>query len=167
MKKQLVLKTSSTWFLRGVLTLMALIALAICIFALPSIPQGALREYPALESNLLYIFVGGLYWAAIPFLAALYQSWKLLNHIDKGTAFSQVSIQALEVIKYCGIGVSIGFAAAVPFLFQVAELDDAPGLGLLALAFTCAPFVVSTFAAVLEKLLQNAINIKSENDLTV
>ena len=49
----------------------------------------------------------------------------------------------------------------------MAELDDAPGLGVIALAFVCMPLVIATFAAVLEKLLQNAIDIKSENDLTV
>ena len=37
----------------------------------------------------------------------------------------------------------------------------------MALAFACIPLVIATFAAVLEKLLKNAINIKSENDLTV
>jgi hypothetical protein len=161
------MKASSTWFLRAVLALMALIALAICIFALPSIPKGAVEEFPRLHTGLLYIFVGGLYLAAIPFLMALYQSWKLLNYIDKDTAFSQASVNALKAIKYCGIGVSIGFAAAIPCLFQIAEIDDAPGLGGMALAFACAPLVVSAFAAILQKLLQNAINIKSENDLTV
>jgi hypothetical protein len=161
------MKATSTWFLRAVLALMALIALAICIFALPSIPKDAILEFPTLHTGLLYIFVGGLYLAVIPFLIALYQSWKLLNHIDKDTAFSQTSVNALKTIKYCGIGVSLCFAATIPLLFQIAELDDAPGLGGVALAFACAPLVISTFAAVLQKLLQNAINIKSENDLTV
>lgn len=146
---------------------MALIALVVCIFVLPTIPKGAIEEFPTLNAGLVYLFVGGLYLAVIPFLIALYQSWKLLNKIDNDTAFSQPSVDALKTIKYCGIGVSICFAAAIPCLFQIAELDDAPGLGGVALAFACAPLVISTFAAVLQKLLQNAINIKSENDLTV
>jgi len=59
------------------------------------------------------------------------------------------------------------YATGIPFLFQLAELDDAPGAGVIALAFACAPLVIATFAAVLQKVLQSAINIKSENDLTV
>ncbi len=165
-ERKVYMKRGSTWFLRAVIGLMGLVAAAVCIFALPAITKGAKIEYPG-PNTLLYIFIGGLYLSAIPFFLALYQALKLLNYIDKNTAFSQASVNALKFIKYCGIAVSICYAAGVPFLFHVAELDDAPGLGLLALAFTCVPLVITTFAAVLEKLLQNAIDIKYENDLTV
>jgi hypothetical protein len=158
---------NSTWFLRTVIVFMGLIALAVCIFALPSITSGVVEEYPRINTLLLYICVGGLYLSAIPFLTALYQSLKLLGYIDKNQAFSQMSVNALKSIKYCGIAVSVCYAAGIPFLFHVAELDDAPGLGVIALAFAATPLVIATFAAVLQKLLQNAIDIKSENDLTV
>jgi hypothetical protein len=49
----------------------------------------------------------------------------------------------------------------------VAQKDDAPGLFALALVFIGASFSVAVFAAVLQQLLQNAIAIKKENDLTV
>ncbi len=160
------MKQGSTWFLRAVIALMGLSALAICIFALPSIKEGAAAEFPGAD-NLLYVFIGGLYLSVIPFFIALYQGLKLLSYIDKNTAFSQASVNALKSIKYSGIAISICYAATIPYLFHVAELDDAPGLGLMALAFACVPLVVTTFAAVLEKLFQNAIKIKSENDLTV
>lgn len=160
------MKRGSTWFLRAVIAFMGLVALAVCIFALPSILKGALIEFPG-ANTLLYIMISGLYLSTIPFFIALYQSLKLLNYIDKNQAFSPASVYALKIIKYCGIAVSVGYAVGIPYLFHVAQLDDAPGLGLIALAFTCAPLVIATFAAVLEMLLQNAINIKSENDLTV
>jgi hypothetical protein len=160
------MKLGSTWFLRLALILMGIIALAICIFALPSIKNDAAIEYPG-ANTLLYIFIGGLYLSVIPFFLALYQASKLLNLIDKNQAFSQTSVIALKYIKYCGIAVSLCYAACIPYLFHVAELDDAPGVGLVALAFTCIPLVISTFAALLQKLLQNALDIKSENDLTV
>jgi hypothetical protein len=161
------MKRGSTLVLRGVIGLLGLIVLAVCIFALPSINQGMPAEYPGVSSILLKVFIGGLYLSVIPIFVAFYQALKLLKLIDKNQAFSQASVDALKYIKYCGILVSLGFATGIPILFQVAELDDAPGLGLVALAFTGAPLVITTFAAVLEKLLQNAINIKSENDLTV
>lgn len=160
------MKRGSTWFLRGVIVLMGLVALAVCIFALPSITSGAAIEYPGADT-LLYILIGGLYLSVIPFFLALYQGLKLLNYIDKNQAFAETSVSALKIIKYCGIAISLCYAVGIPYLFHAAELDDAPGLGLIALAFTCIPLVFSTFAAVLEKLFQNAINIKSENDLTV
>lgn len=152
--------------MRAVLLLMAVIALAVGIFALPAIYDGAPKEYPV-NINLLRLFIAGLYLSIIPFFVALYQALKLLNYIDKDTAFSIASVSALESIKYSAIAISVLHATGIPFLFQVAELDDAAGVGVLALAFACAPLVIATFAAVLEKLLQNAIKIKSENDLTV
>ena len=160
------MQQGSTLFLRAVIVFMGLVALAVCVFALPSIMEGATVEFPG-ANNLLYIFIAGLYLSAVPFFIALYQGLKLLNYIDKNQAFSQVSVSALKSIKYSGIAISICYAAGIPYLFHIAQVDDAPGLGLIALAFTCIPLVVSTFAAVLQKLLQNAINIKSENDLTV
>jgi hypothetical protein len=153
-------------FLRAVIILMGVIALAVCIFALPSISSGAAIEYPGAD-NLRVIFIGGLYLSVLPFFIALYQGLKLLNYIDKNTAFSQVSVKALKIIKYTGIVMSICYMVGVPYLFHIAELDDAPGLGLIALVFAGAPLVIATFSAVLQKVLQSAIAIKSENDLTV
>ncbi len=160
------MKQGSTWFLRGVIVLMGVVALAVCIFALPSMRAGSAVEFPG-AYMLLDIFIGGLYLSVIPFFIALYQGLKLLNYIDKNTAFSQASVDALKLIKYCGVAISLCYASGIPYLFHVAELDDAPGLGLMALAFACVPLVVTTFAGVLQKLFQNVINIKSENDLTV
>lgn len=145
---------------------MGVIALAIAIFAVPSMYKGIPAEYP-INHNLLYLFIAGLYVSAIPFFVALYQAAKLLSFIDKNTAFSENSVKALKNIKYSAITMSISYVACIPLLFNVAEVDDAPGLGAVALAFACAPLVIATFAAVLEKLLQNAISIKAENELTV
>lgn len=161
------MKQGSTWFLRLVILLMAIVAIAVAVFALPSMYKGIPNEFPLISQSLLLLFVGGLYLSLLPFFTALYQALKLLSYIDNNTAFSEKSVNALKVIKYCGIVVCVTYASGIPLLFQVAELDDAPGLGALALAFACVPLVVTTFAAVLEKLLKNAINIKSENDLTV
>ncbi|MGV2643750.1 DUF2975 domain-containing protein, partial [Clostridium perfringens] len=47
------------------------------------------------------------------------------------------------------------------------EKDDAPGIILIGMALIFASIVIAVFAAVLQKLLQEAIDIKSENDLTV
>ena len=48
-----------------------------------------------------------------------------------------------------------------------AELDDAPGVVIVGMISIFAPMVIAVFAAVLQRLLQEAITIKSENDLTV
>ena len=55
----------------------------------------------------------------------------------------------------------------LPFVYIIAEWDDAPGLILIGLVIIGASMVIAVFAAVLQRLLQEAIDIKSENDLTV
>jgi hypothetical protein len=42
-----------------------------------------------------------------------------------------------------------------------------PGVVLLGLIFTFAPLIISLFSAIFEKLLQNAIDIKLENEQIV
>jgi len=109
----------------------------------------------------------GMYVPAIPFFIALYQAWKLLSYIDKNKAFSDLSVKALKNIKYCAITISALYAAGIPYIFYVADKDDAPGVAAMGLVIIFASVVIAAFAALLQKLLQNAIEIKSENDLTV
>ncbi len=160
------MKRGSTVFLKFVLCVMALGALAIAIFAVPQIPRGGAPAHSHII-YFAYLFMGGLYVSAIPFLIALLQAWKLLTYIDTNTAFSENSVTALKIIKYCAIVISILFTTGIPFLFQAAQIEDAPALGLLSLAFAASPLVVAVFAAVLQKLIRNGLDIKSENDLTV
>ncbi len=154
------MKRGSTIFLRGVVLVIGLIVLALCVFALPAgISSDRTGDYRPI---LL-----GLYVPAIPFFFALYQTLKLLSYIDQNLAFSDASIKTLKYIKYCAITISAMFAAGMPYIYLVADKDDAPGVILLGLVIIFASFVIATFAAVLQKLLQNAMDIKSENDLTV
>lgn len=55
----------------------------------------------------------------------------------------------------------------MPLFYLMAEADDAPGIIVIGLVMIFASMVIGVFAAVLQKLLKEAIDIKSENDLTV
>jgi hypothetical protein len=153
-----------TFFLKAVVVLIGLAILAICIFGLPSIANEAADHYA--KSVYVPILIG-VYAAAIPFYAALYQALRLLSYIDRNKAFSELSIQAIRNIKWCAVAISILYAGCMPFIFQIAQDDDAPGLAALGLVVIGASLVIAVFAAVLQKLLQHAIDIKSENDLTI
>ena len=153
-----------TLFLKIVVLLMGIPILALCLFGLPSIANEAAEHYPA---YWVYPAIIGMYLAAIPFYLALYQAFKLLIYIDNNIAFSELSVKALKFIKRCGITISALYALVIPLFYLVAEEDDAPGLIFIGLAIMFAPTVIAVFAAVLEKLLQVAIDIKSVNDLTI
>ena len=154
------MKRGSTLFLKAVVVLMGLAVLAVCVFALPvAIKSGEAGGYTPI---LL-----GLYLPTIPFFIALYMALKLLGYIDENRAFSDLSVNVLKNIKYCGVAISAMFVLGLPYIFITAERDDAPGVIVLALVIIFASIAVATFAAVLQKLLRDALAIKSENDLTV
>lgn len=159
------MKRGSTIFLKIAVFLIGIIALALCIFSLPSLAmRTAEREIEF--AYLQYPVLIGIYITAIPFFFALYQALKLLSYIDKNKAFSELSVNALKYIKYCAFTISILYAIGIPSLFliiQEVQLHMVT-MGFL-IIFTSA--VITVFAAVLQKLLKEAIDIKSENDLTV
>ncbi|WP_368488494.1 DUF2975 domain-containing protein [Clostridium sp. BJN0013] len=150
------MKRCSTIFLRIAVFLIGIPVLALCIFWLPLVAD--YLHYPILI---------GVYASAITFFFALYQALKLLSYIDKNKAFSELSIKALKNIKYCAITISIIYAVLIPFVVPIADADDAPGFMGFPVIFIFASIVVGVFAAVLQRLLQDAIDIKSENDLTI
>lgn len=150
----------STNFLRAVLLVVAVAVLGLCLVALP---LGIMTDVTGLYRPILI----GMYIPAIPFFIALYQSFRLLGSVDAGTSFSESSVQSLRSIKHCAALVSLLYALGMPYIFHAADLDDAPGVVLIGLIIIMASLVIAVFAALLQKLLQNAIDIKSENDLTV
>jgi hypothetical protein len=163
------MKRGSTLFLKIAVILMGLPVFALCLFLLPQIADEA-NEAAARGSDLAFVVYGILmimYISAIPFYFALYQSFNLLSYIDKNQAFSELSVEALKKIKNCAIIISGLYAVALPFVFIMAEVDDAPGLVIVGMIPIFASIVIAVFAAVLQRLLQEAITIKSENDLTV
>ena len=69
-------------------------------------------------------------------------------------------MKTLKNIKHCAILLSILIVVAGLFIRLTHNTEDDPA-GFLAIC------IATTFVAIVEKLLQNAIDMKSENDLTV
>ena len=109
----------------------------------------------------------GMLLTAIPFFMILYQAFNLLQYIDRNTAFSEASVKALRRIKTYALVISGFYVVCMPYIYYVAEKDDAPGGILIGMILAVAPAVIAVFVAILQALLQSAIAIKSENDLTV
>ncbi|SMF85196.1 Protein of unknown function [Paenibacillus uliginis N3/975] len=160
------MKRGSTLFLKIAVIIIGIPVLALCIFFVPAIANFASELYPDI-GYIKYLVIIDLYAAAIPFYFALYQAFILLNYIDKNKAFSELSVRALKNIKYCAITISIVYVVGVPLLYLIAEKDDAPGMIVIGLVIIFASMVIAVFAAVLQKLLKEAIDIKSENDLII
>ncbi|KXY55680.1 DUF2975 domain-containing protein [Bacillus cereus] len=160
------MKQGSTLFLKTAVILMGIPVLAICIFLVPNIGNFAAELYPEMAYIKYLVFIN-LYATAIPYYFALYQTFKLLNYIDKNNAFSELSVKALKNIKYSALAISVLYVLGMPLFYLVAERDDAPGIIVIGMIIIFASMVIAVFAAVLQRLLKDAIDIKSENDLTV
>ena len=159
------MKRGSTLFLKVVISLIAIAALAVMI-------RFPLTEGRAVNLDLFSIysdpFIVYGYLASIPFFVALYQAFKLLGYIGQNKVFSLSSVKALRTIKYCAIILSTSIVMAILYIRIFHSKDDDPaGAIAMGILTTFASMVIATAAAVFEKLLQRAVDIKSENDLTV
>jgi len=158
------MKKGSTLFLRFVICLIAIVALVWLIWS----PQ---LEGRAANLDLIHIYADPLiiytYIGSIPFFVALYQAIKLLGHIDDNKVFSQSSVDAVRNIKNCAIAFSGFIVLGILYIRLFVRGDDPAGVTALGIFTTFASIVIATAAAVFQRLLQNAIDIKSENDLTV
>lgn len=154
----------STLFLKIAVILIGIPVLTVSILAVYWLTKNPVNPDYA---HILYPIVVGIFVSVIPFFIALFQAFKLLTYIDKNQAFSELSVKALKNIKFCAITISALYLVILPFVYLVAELDDAPGLIFIGMTPIFASMVIAVFAAVLQRLLQEAIDIKSENDLIV
>ncbi|WP_066304350.1 DUF2975 domain-containing protein [Bacillus sp. FJAT-29814] len=160
------MERGSTLFLKLTVILMGIPVLALCIFFVPELAELAAKLLP--KFSFINYLVSIIFWAsAIPYYFALYQAFKLLRYIDKNEAFSEISVVALRKIKHCAISISALHVLVLPLFYLFAEADDAPGVIFVGCVVPFASIVIAVFAAVLQRLLKEAIDIKSENDLTV
>ena len=163
------MKRGTTLFLKIAVILIGIPVLALCIFLLPQIASEA-NEAAERGWDFAYVVYGILmlmYISVIPFYFALYQSFNLISYIDKNQAFSELSVRALKKIKNCATIISGLYVIALPLVYIMAEIDDAPGAIIVGMIPIFASMVIAVFAAVLQRLLKEAIDIKEENDLIV
>ena len=160
------MKRSSTIFLQVVIVLIGIGALVLMLWE-PHI-EGRNAHATLFQIYFNDPFLAYAYIASISFFVALHQAFKLLGYIGRNKVFSLNSVKALRIIKYCAISL-VGFiAAAEAYLFiAVRGKDDIAGGVAIGLVMIFLSVVIATAAAVFESLLQSAVDIKSEKDLTV
>jgi hypothetical protein len=159
------MKRTSILFLQAVIVLIGIVALAILI-RLP------LTEGRATNLDLLSIYADPFimygYASSIAFFVALYKAFKLLGYIGQNKLFTLSSVRTLRSIKYCAIIFSVLIVMAGLYIRIFHDKDDDPaGFLAMCIVITFISIVVATAVAVLEKILQNAIDLKSENELTI
>ena len=157
------MKRGSTIFLRIVIVLIGVGALAFMIWE-PHV-EGA-NAHATVFQMYFNTFVAYAFIASIPFFVALYQAFRLLGYVGQNKVFSPEAVRALRTMKYCALTI-IGFVAISVIFMIHGDRDDRPAGVFMRLLVTFPSIVVATAAALFEQILQKAVDLKSENDLTV
>ena len=158
------MKRSSTVFLQVVIALIGIGALALMLWE-PHV-EGRNAHATLFEIYFKDPFLAFAYVASIPFFVALYQAFTVLGYAGQNKVFSQAAVKSLRSIKFCAIAI-IGFVAVGEIFIMLHKSDDRAGGVFMGILITFGSVVVATAAAMFARILQNAVDIKSENDLTV
>lgn len=160
------MKKSSTVFLQIVIVALGIGALALMLWEPHLEGVNAHTTFFEVYADPFILLV---YAGSIPFFIALYQAIKVLGYAGRNKIFSPEVVRALRTIKYCALAI-IGFVVAEEiFILVTNNLDsDNPGAPIfMGLLITFGAIVIAAAAAMFERILQNAVELKSENDLTV
>ena len=156
------MKRGSTLFLKLVIILIGVVVLSWMIYFPTTEGRAVNLDLVSIYSDPFIIY---LYIASTPFFVALYQAFKILGLIAQNKVFSKSAVDALKNIKYCASSLCIFIIAALAFVIPNAKAsgDDPAGFVALGVLAIFASVVMATGTAVAQRLLQNAVDIKSQS----
>lgn len=156
------MKRSFTIFLQVVIVLLGVGVLALLLWE----PQLEGRNVHATQFEIYFKdpFLAYIYLAFVPFFVGLTRAFKLLGYARQDEIFSPRSVRALRIIKYCALTTAIFILGAVAYLsIFMRGKDDIAGGVMMGAFIILVSAIIATAAAVFERRLQNAVNIKSAN----
>src|SRR5882672_2357016 len=153
------MKRSSTIFLQVVIVLIGIGTLALMLWE-PHI-EGRNVHATLFEIYFKDPFLAYAYMASIPFFVALYQAFKVLGYVGQNKVFSPGAVKALRTIKFCALSI-IGFVVGGEIFIMLGNSDDRSGGVFMGILITFGSIIIATAAAMFERILQNAVDIKSE-----
>jgi Protein of unknown function (DUF2975) len=155
------MKKTSTIFLQVVIVLIGVGALAFMLWE-PHI-EGRNAHATLFQIYFNDPFLAYAYIASIPFFVGLYQAFKVLGYVRQTKTFSQATVKALRIIKYCAIAI-IGFVAvSVIFIPMSSDHDDRPAGIFMRILISFTFLVIASTAVMFEQILQDAVDIKSRD----
>ena len=144
------------YFLKNVLLIFGIVLIGILVFPFPLIIVKLFNSDLVIRTYLL-IGIFSIYLIAVPFIYSLFLSFKILTEIEKTNFFSLTVIDHLKNIKWSSLIISLIFLIDLPFVYLIADFDDAPGLILFNAFFIGMALVSFFFAEVLKNIVSNQI----------
>ncbi|HLC66379.1 MAG TPA: DUF2975 domain-containing protein [Candidatus Nanoarchaeia archaeon] len=164
--KDAPIKRMSTLFLQAVVILIGIGTGAFMLWE-PHV-EGRNAYATLFEMYFKDPFLAYVYISSILFFVTLYKAFTLLGYIGQNKIFSRDSVRALRTIQYCAVALVALIVAAIVFLI-IAQggRDDIAGGVAMGLFATFISVVIAAAAAVFERIVQSALDRKSENVRTV
>src|SRR5712664_4299993 len=155
------MKRGSTIFLQAVILLIGVSVFAFLLWE-PNI-EGRNVNATLFEIYFKDPFLAYIYLAFVPFFVGLTRAFKILGYARRNEIFFQRSVRALRIIKYCALTTAIFILGAEAYLFIFMRgKDDIAGGAMMGAFIIFVSAIIATAAAVFQRILQNAVEIKSE-----
>ena len=149
------MKSSSALFLQVVVVLIGIGILGLLLWE-PHL-EGRNVHATTFEIYFKDPFLAYAYMGSIPFFVAVYRAFGLFGHVRRNGTFSQVTLNALRVIKGCAMAI-IGFVAGgVIFIIVFGDRDDRPAGLFMSLLIAFAASVIATAAAMWARNLRGVL----------
>jgi hypothetical protein len=156
------MKRSPILFLQVVIVLIGIGTFALMLWE-PHI-EGRNAHATLFEIYFNDLFLAYAYMASISFFVALYQAFKVLRYVGQNKVFSQETVKALQTIKFCAIAI-IGFVAVGEIFIALGDSDDRAGGFFMGILIAFGSTVIAAAAVMFERILRDAMAVKSGNDL--
>lgn len=153
-----------TKWLEIIAILAGILGFIFLLFILPSIGLDIIRVNPE-YAYMYYPTMFYLIITAIPFYMVLFEAWKIFKEIEKDNSFSLINAKSLfKISRISLVEVLLFFISAILLITQ--DLLH-PSILILIILIMFIAFAVSICSAVLSHLVEKAITIQQENDLTI
>jgi len=149
------MKRGATIFLQVVIVLLGAGLLALLLWE----PQVEGRNVHATQFEIYFKdpFLAYIYLAFVPFFIGLYQAFKIVGYARRNEIYSQRSVRALRIIKYCAMTTALFIVGAEAYIFIfVRGTDDVAGGVMMGAFIIFVSAIIATIAAVFERRLQNS-----------
>ena len=154
------MKRGFTIFLQVVIGLLGAGVLALLLWE----PQLEGRNVNATQFEIYFKdpFLAYTYLAFVPFFLGLTRAFKILEYARRNEIFSEQSLRALRIIKYCALTTALFIVGAEAYIFIfVRGTDDVAGGVMMGAFIIFVSAIIATAAVVFERKLQHAADIKS------
>jgi hypothetical protein len=151
------LKTDSLSKILYAIIILALVTLTGVIIGIPWVIPFVLEGstfYSIVNHNLIFVLI---YVTSIPTWIILWMTKRLAKNIIKREPFSESSTFSLKGISICALIIFICYLSTCLFLSAT--------LGVIGI--TLGAFIVSLISAIIYRLVQVAVEIQKENELTI